>query len=755
MFSSSLERPGIRWRVPAIGIVVALVLSLISVVSAPLAHAEDGDRSIAGVVALPEGLDAELLAGVQVTARTANDEDPVVDPATVDADGAYSITGLEPGAYLVEFSAAGVAAGVLEGQVYGAADEQPEGTPVDVSAESRNDVNVTLEAVVGAAEDIPGDVGASIEDPAALEESGGAAASGEEVAELESREASDALPRAELVDPAELAGDSVSSVQGGTVPDEEGTGAEVTASQEATVSDDNGLITNATTGNRTISGKVSLETGSMSSVRIYLENVASGSGTPSRYLNHNNTSIPAAQRDTWNASTGQFSFRNLASGRYRISFEYWAASPVIVERWYPNALDRSSAKAVDVRKGNATGINGSLKRGVALKGNVATPAGVNKSTSSLYVVNAKGQMWSAGWNKTANTYQTPALPAGDYWVQLVGYTASYKLDSIQFMKSGSATKFTPSLGGTLTRNLTGTNPNASIVGKIGVTGGLPKDFLRAANVYQVLDGVHFPLYYAWQNHGGNYLTLGLTPGQYKVEFTAKTGRDVAKGEWWDKKSTRAKANVITLTSGQKRTGVNGTLRTGSSGQVSPFKDVKSNHKFYNEIAWMFHSGTSTGTRKSDGRYYYPKQSVTREAMAAFMFRMNAPAKYKAPAKSPFKDVSTKHKFYKEIAWMYTSGLSTGIKKGGSRYYEPKSKVSREAMAAFMYRQYAPSNYKKPSYSPFTDIRTNHKFFKEISWMYDSGLSTGVRKGYQRHYEAKKPVTREAMAAFLFRNALYN
>ncbi|WP_449282187.1 S-layer homology domain-containing protein [Leucobacter sp.] len=752
MYPSSLERPGTRWRVPAIGIVVALVLSLVSAVSAPLAHAAEGDRTISGVVALPEGFDAELLAGVRVTARTAADADPAADAATVGDDGAYAITGLEPGAYLVEFSAAGVAAGVLEGQAYGATEERPEGTPVDVSAGSRDDVNATLEAVVGAAEEIPAEVDASIEDPAALEEPGGDDAVAEEI---ESREDSGALPRAELVDPADLAEDPASPVQGGTVTETEEAGAEAIAPLEVAASEDGGPIANAATGNRSISGKVSLEAGSMASVRIYLENVDSSSGSSSRYLNHNNTSIPAAQRDTWNASTGQFSFRNLASGRYRISFEYWGASPVIVERWYPNALDRSAAKAVDVRKGNATGINGSLKRGIALKGNITTPAGVNKNTSSLYVTNAKGDLWLASWNRTANTYETPALPAGDYWVQLVGNTASYKLDSMQFLKSGSATKFTPPLGGVLTRNLTGANPNASIVGKVYVTGGLPKDFLRAANVYQVLDGVHFPLYYAWQNYEGPYLSLGLVPGDYKVEFTAKTGRDVAKGEWWNKKSTRAQATVVKLTSGQKKTGVNGTLRTGSSGQVSPFKDVKTNHKFYNEIAWMFHSGTSTGTRRSDGRYYYPKQSVTREAMAAFMYRMNAPASYKPLAKSPFADVSTRHKFYKEISWMYTSGLSTGIKKGGARYYDPKTAVSREAMAAFMFRQYAPSSYTKPGYSRLTDVGTGHKFFKEISWMYDSGLSTGVRNGWRTDYQPKNAVTREAMAAFLFRNALNN
>lgn len=53
----------------------------------------------------------------------------------------------------------------------------------------------------------------------------------------------------------------------------------------------------------------------------------------------------------------------------------------------------------------------------------------------------------------------------------------------------------------------------------------------------------------------------------------------------------------------------------------------------------------------------------------------------------FDDVVPKHTFYREITWMGTSGVSTGYldKAKKCQDYRPRSQVTREAMAAFMYR----------------------------------------------------------------------
>ncbi|QIM19258.1 hypothetical protein G7066_13040 [Leucobacter coleopterorum] len=185
-----------------------------------------------------------------------------------------------------------------------------------------------------------------------------------------------------------------------------------------------------------------------------------------------------------------------------------------------------------------------------------------------------------------------------------------------------------------------------------------------------------------------------------------------------------------------------------------FTDVNKNDKFYKEISWMASSGLSTGTKQANGTYLYkPTDAVSREAMAAFLYR-EAKANYKGPKVSPFADVKPGDKFYNEIAWMYKQGISTGTKQpSGKPLYKAKDGISREAMAAFMYRIDTKAKPKAPATSPFADVKTSDKFYKEIAWMYSTKLSTGTKQASGKpRYEAKSNVSRSAMAAFLYRKA---
>ncbi|WP_449283285.1 S-layer homology domain-containing protein [Leucobacter sp.] len=185
---------------------------------------------------------------------------------------------------------------------------------------------------------------------------------------------------------------------------------------------------------------------------------------------------------------------------------------------------------------------------------------------------------------------------------------------------------------------------------------------------------------------------------------------------------------------------------------STFPDVPQGHQFYTEIEWMAATKLTTGITTSDGRRIYsPKGTVTREAMAAFLYRLNG-----SPAvdtsKAPFADMRPGDKFYKEIVWMYNSGLSTGISQGSGKkpIYAPKDRVSREAMAAFIYR-YKAAKYTGPATSPFADMKRGDKFYDEITWMRKEGLSTGIAQPSGKPiYAPKDRVSREAMAAFIYR-----
>ncbi|QIM19185.1 hypothetical protein G7066_12530 [Leucobacter coleopterorum] len=209
----------------------------------------------------------------------------------------------------------------------------------------------------------------------------------------------------------------------------------------------------------------------------------------------------------------------------------------------------------------------------------------------------------------------------------------------------------------------------------------------------------------------------------------------------------AESKPVTLTAAKEEVKKCKTPRSRSV-----FTDVAPGQKFYTEIDWMHCAGLTTGIKTPNGVTFAPKQELSREAMAAFMFRMEGDNKYVAPKVSPFADVTPSDKFYREIAWMAEKKLSTGTRQAtGKPLFKPKDELSREAMAAFIYRMEKPKGYVAPKSAVFADMRSGAKFYTEVSWMYDAKLSTGYKQSVGKpKFEAKRSLSREAMAAFMYR-----
>jgi 6-phosphogluconolactonase (cycloisomerase 2 family) len=226
------------------------------------------------------------------------------------------------------------------------------------------------------------------------------------------------------------------------------------------------------------------------------------------------------------------------------------------------------------------------------------------------------------------------------------------------------------------------------------------------------------------------VTTGLSGTQYRAVFSNSAGS--------------AESDAATLTVSKKPT---------TPVKPLPFTDVKKGDKFYTEIDWMFQNGLTTGVKQSDGSVKYDsKAGVSREAMAAFLYRLEGSPKFSAPKVSPFADLKPSDKFYKEITWLAEQGITTGVKQSsGKPKFLPKDKISREAMAAFMYRYEESPKYAAPSVSAFQDLKKGDKFYKEIHWMKDAGITTGVKQSSGKPaFQPKSSVTREAMAAFIYR-----
>ncbi|WP_396134597.1 S-layer homology domain-containing protein [Cellulomonas sp. ATA003] len=112
--------------------------------------------------------------------------------------------------------------------------------------------------------------------------------------------------------------------------------------------------------------------------------------------------------------------------------------------------------------------------------------------------------------------------------------------------------------------------------------------------------------------------------------------------------------------------------------VREFVDVPTSHRFHDEIRWLASTGITTGYR--DGTFQ-GSGSVSREAMAAFLHRAAGSPAPVGPVRE-FVDVPADHPFHDAVAWLASTRITTGYRDGT---FQGSGAVSREAMAAFLYR----------------------------------------------------------------------
>lgn len=181
----------------------------------------------------------------------------------------------------------------------------------------------------------------------------------------------------------------------------------------------------------------------------------------------------------------------------------------------------------------------------------------------------------------------------------------------------------------------------------------------------------------------------------------------------------------------------GRVTFTSGGAV--FRDVPRGMQFASEIEKLAARGITTGW--PDGTYR-PLVPVQRDAIIAFLYRALGSPSFKPPKKSPFSDVGPNRMFYKEITWAHARGVATGWPDGTFR---PVDYINRDAIAAFLYRAAGAPSWK--ARRVFPDVPLGDMYAREITWLYDVGITTGWP---DRTFRPLTPVKRDAMAAFMLR-----
>lgn len=223
----------------------------------------------------------------------------------------------------------------------------------------------------------------------------------------------------------------------------------------------------------------------------------------------------------------------------------------------------------------------------------------------------------------------------------------------------------------------------------------------------------------------------------------------------------AASAAVTPTSGQRLLAaeasqrwpdLRGTIQQAEASSPS-FADVHPGSPFAAEIQWLAGRGISTGWAEPDGTSTFrPLSPVNRDAMAAFMHRLEGKPDFSPPPVSPLVDVAPTDMFFKEIIWITARNISTGWDEGsGTRSYRPGQPVNRDAMAAFMYRLAGRPAFNPPAVSPFADVSKDNVYYHEITWLAAQDISTGwTEADGTKTFRPVQPVNRDAMAAFMYR-----
>ena len=188
--------------------------------------------------------------------------------------------------------------------------------------------------------------------------------------------------------------------------------------------------------------------------------------------------------------------------------------------------------------------------------------------------------------------------------------------------------------------------------------------------------------------------------------------------------------------------VDNTKPASDSKPKLPFTDVSTSDWFYSDVMFVYENGLFSGT---DSRSFSPNASMTRAMLVTVLYRLEGePA---GTGSSSFSDVRSGSYYEKAVAWAAANGIVTGT---GSTSFSPDVKVTREQLAAILYRY---AQYKKldtdagAKLDSFSDAGNVSGYASEaLSW----AVSEGLINGASGRLMPKGDATRAQVAAILHR-----
>ncbi|MEO0494433.1 MAG: S-layer homology domain-containing protein [Actinomycetota bacterium] len=175
---------------------------------------------------------------------------------------------------------------------------------------------------------------------------------------------------------------------------------------------------------------------------------------------------------------------------------------------------------------------------------------------------------------------------------------------------------------------------------------------------------------------------------------------------------------------------------GPAGAAAGFGDVPDDAFFTAPVQWMVDEGITNGTAPG---CFSPNAPATRAEVAVFLHRL---AGEPDGGIEPFVDVDPGRFYTEAVAWMASSGVTTGT---SPTTFDPDRLVTRGEVATFMYRI---ADEPSAGSEPFVDVNPGDFFAEAVAWMVDEGITTGTSL---TTFSPARAVTRGEIATFMYRS----
>ena len=249
------------------------------------------------------------------------------------------------------------------------------------------------------------------------------------------------------------------------------------------------------------------------------------------------------------------------------------------------------------------------------------------------------------------------------------------------------------------------------------------------------------LYAHWNYTGGGGGGGGSVTTKYTLSFDTNGGSAIAKvtkekgttvdlgqyvptregytfAGWYSDEALTQKVTSVKLNA---NTTVYAKWTENAVTPTLPFTDVKSGDWFYEAVQYVYDKGMMTGVSADR---FAPASTTTRGMIVTILYRLeNEPA---VSGGSAFTDVESGAWYADAVAWAAANDIVNGT---SATTFAPNSPITREQMAAILYRYAAYKGYdvsQKADLSGYTDAASISGYAKDaLAWANAQKLITGV------------------------------